>query len=105
MHTLEKEKTKKKGQLSTSLVPGKKRTRDQILAEMRAAREAVKAKGESGLGARFKKIGGPRIAGSRIERDSKGREVLVIVDEDGREKEEGTKGAGRLPRARGFRAG
>jgi len=38
------------------------------------------------LGSRFKKISARQPAGSRIERDSMGREVLVIVDEDGHEK-------------------
>lgn len=78
---------KKKGQLSTvSLAPGKKRTRDQILAEMKAAREAAKAQKEPALGSRFRKINDQNKPGSRIERDSKGREVLIIVDEDGHEK-------------------
>ncbi|KAI1640475.1 hypothetical protein F4809DRAFT_648013 [Biscogniauxia mediterranea] len=83
---VEKEKTAKKGQLSTApLNPSRKRTRDQILAEMKAAREAAKAKEESALGSKFKKIG-PKTPGTRIERDSKGREVMIIVDEDGTEK-------------------
>ncbi|KND89467.1 hypothetical protein TOPH_05859 [Tolypocladium ophioglossoides CBS 100239] len=88
VQALEKEKTeRKKGQLSTvSLTPGKKRTRDQILAELKAAREAAKAQKMSSLGSRFKKIGTTQKPGTRIERDSKGREVLVIVDEDGHEK-------------------
>lgn len=81
-----KEKQKKKGQLSTvSLAPGKKRTRDQILAELKASRKAAKEKQDL-LGDRFKKIGAKQMPGSRIERDSKGREVLIIVDEDGHEK-------------------
>lgn len=85
--TKEKTETKKKGQLSTvSLAPGKKRTRDQILAELKAAREAAKAAQANTLGDRFKKVGAKQKAGSRIERDSKGREVLIIVDEDGHEK-------------------
>ncbi|EXA53216.1 hypothetical protein FOQG_07311 [Fusarium oxysporum f. sp. raphani 54005] len=83
----EKTETKKKGQLSTvSLAPGKKRTRDQILAELKAAREAAKAQQGNVLGDRFKKVGVKQKAGSRIERDSKGREVLIVVDEDGHEK-------------------
>ena len=88
VHALEKEQSdKKKGQLSTvSLAPGKKRTRDQILAELKAAREAAKAQKTSSLGSRFKKIGSTQKPGTRIERDSKGREVLIIVDEDGHEK-------------------
>lgn len=78
---------KKKGELSTvKLAPGKKRTRDQIMAELKAAREAAKQAQEPSLGDRFRKIGGKQKAGSRIERDSKGREVLIIVDEDGHEK-------------------
>ncbi|KAF5660993.1 hypothetical protein FHETE_8658 [Fusarium heterosporum] len=83
----EKTETKKRGQLSTvSLAPGKKRTRDQILAELKAAREAAKAQQGNALGDRFKKVGIKQKAGSRIERDSKGREVLIIIDEDGHEK-------------------
>ncbi|OBS26812.1 hypothetical protein FPOA_00755 [Fusarium poae] len=85
--TKEKAETKKKGQLSTvSLAPGKKRTRNQILAELKAAREAAKAQQANALGDRFKKVGIKQKAGSRIERDHKGREVLIIVDEDGHEK-------------------
>ncbi|TPX17974.1 uncharacterized protein E0L32_011942 [Thyridium curvatum] len=87
VQAVERQKAQKKGQLATtSLVPGKKRTRDQILAEMKAAREAAKAKEESALGGKFKKIGAKKAAGSRIEYDSRGREVLIIVDEDGHEK-------------------
>ncbi|KAL2756381.1 hypothetical protein ACRALDRAFT_1063655 [Sodiomyces alcalophilus JCM 7366] len=83
-----KERTeKKKGQLAlAALAPGKKRTRDQIIAEMKAARAAAKAAKESGLGDKFRKIGAKQKAGTRVERDSKGREVLIIVDEDGHEK-------------------
>lgn len=81
-----REKAAKKGQLSTApLNPSKKRTRDQILAEMKAAREAAKAKEDTGLGSKFKKIGA-KTPGMRIERDRKGREVLIVVDEDGHEK-------------------
>ena len=98
---VERVKTTKKGQYSTAAPPpqaaGQKRSRDQILAELKAAREAAKAAKEAKaaaaaaaepvLGARFKKIGGaPQQAGSRIEVDSRGREVLILVDEDGHEK-------------------
>lgn len=85
---MEKEKVQKKGQFApTSLVPGQKRSRNQILAELKAAREeATRAKEESALGSRFKKIGSRQKPGSRIERDNKGREVLIIVDEDGNER-------------------
>lgn len=93
-----KEKAKKKGQLATkSLVPGQKRSRDQILAEMKAAREAAKA---NQLGNRFKKIGAKKEPGSRIERDAKGREVLIIVDEDGNERRKVRKVAAEVEKER-----
>ncbi|KAH7328693.1 hypothetical protein B0I35DRAFT_404022 [Stachybotrys elegans] len=87
VQAIAKEKEKKKGQLSTvSLAPGKKRTRDQILAELKASRQAAQAAKESALGDRFRKIGAKQEPGTRIERDKKGREVLIIIDEDGHEK-------------------
>lgn len=96
-----KEKAKKKGQLATTtLVPGQKRSRDQILAEMKAAREAAKAKQESVLGSRFKKIGGKKEPGTRIERDAKGREVLIITDEDGNERRKVRKVAAEVEKER-----
>lgn len=76
---------KKKGQLST-VMTGKKRTRDQILADLKAARAAAKEAAEPALGDRFRKIGTTQKLGTRIERDRKGREVLIIVDADGHEK-------------------
>ncbi|TEY81163.1 hypothetical protein BOTCAL_0034g00270 [Botryotinia calthae] len=83
---VEKEKGKKKGEMAPpSLIPGKKRTRDQILAEMKAARQAAKEAAQPSLGARFKKVGAPKST-SRIEVDGKGREVLIVVDENGNEK-------------------
>lgn len=51
---------------------------------MKAARDAAKPK-EPALGDKFKKIG-IKSAGTRIERDGQGREVMIIVDEDGNEK-------------------
>lgn len=79
-----KEKREKKDHIAiAALVPGKKRTRDQMLAEMKAARAAAKARQENNLGGRFKKISEIQMPGSRIEKDSKGREVLIIIDEDG----------------------
>lgn len=87
---IEREKVEKKGQIATTaLNPGQKRTRAQIIAELKASREAAKAKPkepESTLGSRFKKIGVKQAPGTRIERDSKGREVMIIVDEDGHER-------------------
>lgn len=83
-----KEKTQKKGQFApTSLNPSQKRSRNQILAELKAAREAAKAKEESALGSKFKKIGAKKKQpGTRIERDSRGQEIMIIVDEDGNER-------------------
>lgn len=83
-----REKEAKKGQFATGgLKPGQKRTRNMILAELKAARDAANAKNKSALGDKFKKIGNkPAPGSSRIERDSKGREVLILVDEDGHEK-------------------
>ncbi|KAK3988050.1 hypothetical protein QBC44DRAFT_351364 [Cladorrhinum sp. PSN332] len=84
---IEKEKVQKKGQLAAvALNPGQKRSRNQILAELKAARAAAKAQEESTLGSKFKKIGAKKEPGTRIERDSKGREVMIIVDEDGNER-------------------
>lgn len=62
-------------------VAGQKRSRDQILADMKAAREAAKAAARPQLGSGFKKI--RKDEGPRIEVDAKGREVLITVDEDG----------------------
>jgi hypothetical protein len=80
-----KEREKKKGEMAPPALTGKKRNRDQILADLKAARAAAKEAAQPSLGARFKKVGDRR-AESRIERDSKGREVLITVDEDGNEK-------------------
>lgn len=78
-----KEKIEKRGEMADpSLIPGKKRNRDQILAELKASRQAAKEETVPSLGARFRKVGARQVT-SRIETDSKGREVLVTVDEDG----------------------
>ena len=83
---VEKEQVKKKGEMALpGLIPGKKRNRDQILAEMKAARQTAKEAAGPSLGARFKKVGDKK-ANSRIETDSKGREVLITIDENGNEK-------------------
>lgn len=86
VQAVKRQETKKKGEMAPpSLIPGKKRNRDQILAELKAARKAAQeAKGPS-LGTKFKKVGDRR-SESRIERDKKGREVLITVDEHGNEK-------------------
>ncbi|CAK7268033.1 hypothetical protein SEPCBS57363_002898 [Sporothrix epigloea] len=93
IQAIEHVKSKKRGQYSTAPpAAGQKRSRDQILAEMKAAREAAKqakieqSLSQPALGSRFKKIGTAPRAGSRIEVDSRGREVLILVDEDGHKK-------------------
>ena len=82
-----KEEKSKKGEMAPPpLVAGKKRTRDDILKELKASRAAAieKAK-QSALGPKFVKLGEKRER-SRIERDERGREVLITVDEEGRVK-------------------
>ena len=79
----------KSGMMAPPPTAGKKRTRDDILKELRAARAATSAsegpQDRAGLGSRFSKIGKPNNR-SRLERDEKGREVLILVDADGNEK-------------------
>ena len=85
---LAKEKHEKKGAMAPPPPPvaGKKRTRDDILKELKASRakdsEPILPMRPS-LGSKFRKVGSKPEVGSRIERDSKGREVLVTVDEEG----------------------
>jgi hypothetical protein len=85
VEAVHKEKEKKKGEMAPPSLTGKKRNRDQILAELKAARQAAKEAAQPSLGSRFKKVGDRRLE-NRIERDNKGREVLITVDEDGNEK-------------------
>ncbi|KAI9775159.1 MAG: hypothetical protein M1839_001410 [Geoglossum umbratile] len=84
-----KQKAAKKGEMAPppgpSAVAGRKRTRDEILAELKASRQAAKAAQQPTLGPKFRKIGEPKQK-SRIERDERGREVLITVDKDGRVK-------------------
>ncbi|KAH8647585.1 hypothetical protein BGZ60DRAFT_570358 [Tricladium varicosporioides] len=80
-----KEKVAKKGEMAPPELMGKKRNRDQLIAELKAARAAAKAAAQPSLGSKFKKVGEKR-AESRIEKDKKGREVLITIDEDGNEK-------------------
>ncbi|KAI9754127.1 MAG: hypothetical protein M4579_004849 [Chaenotheca gracillima] len=86
-----KEKVEKKGEMAPPPAPisGKKRTRDEILAELRASRQAAAtekaAAAQPALGPKFRRFG-EKQEKSRIERDAKGREVLITVDEQGRVK-------------------
>ena len=84
---LAKEERQKKGEMAPPLLSsgGKKRTRDDILRELRESRQKAaeeKKAQQPTLGPRFKKLGAKQ-AISRIERDERGREVLITVDEDG----------------------
>ncbi|KAL9040176.1 MAG: hypothetical protein Q9180_002072 [Flavoplaca navasiana] len=79
--------TVKKGEMGPPPpVAGKKRTRDEILKELKASRQAAADKAQEArqpaLGPKFHKVG-DRKATSRIEKDEKGREVLIVVDADG----------------------
>jgi len=79
-----KEEKVKRGEMAPPPpLAGQKRTRDDILKELKASRAAAAEKAkESQLGSRFVKIGGKKER-SRIERDARGNEVLITVDEDG----------------------
>ena len=83
VETIQKEEVKKKGIMAPPPVAGVKRSRDEIMAELKAQRKAVAAaKAAPALDtSRWRKVGEKQK--SRIEIDHKGREVLVTVDEDG----------------------
>lgn len=88
-----REKVEKKGEMAPPKpVAGVKRNRAAILAELKAQRKAAQETAEEerkkkypSLGAGFTKVG-PGGETSRIEIDSKGREVLIITDAEGNEK-------------------
>lgn len=84
---VEREKVEKKGEMAPpTQVAGAKRTRDQILADLKAQRKAAadaRAAARPELGSHFRDIGAKPRSGSRIERDDKGREVMITVDEHG----------------------
>ena len=67
VEAIHKDKEKKKGEMAPPALTGKKRNRDQILAELKAARLAAKEAAQPSLGSRFKKVGDRR-GESRIER-------------------------------------
>ncbi|KAL4983153.1 hypothetical protein BDW68DRAFT_41381 [Aspergillus falconensis] len=91
-----KEKEKKRGNMVPGAAPAQtqRKTRDEILRELKASRAAASAPAaapapESVLGARFKKIGDTKPEKKRfIEQDEDGRrrEVLLITDADGKTK-------------------
>ncbi|KAK8151411.1 hypothetical protein BKA80DRAFT_292763 [Phyllosticta citrichinensis] len=79
-----REKTEKKGETALA---GTKRTRNEILAELKAQRQAAaaaKAAAQPQLGSKFKRLGAHQTETyPRIEIDERGREVLITLDEDG----------------------
>lgn len=88
-----KEKEKKKGSMAAPPVPSQKKTRNEILRELKASRAAAASAEETtqepALGARFKKIGDSKAEKKRfIEQDENGRrrEVLLITDAEGKTK-------------------
>ncbi|KAM3413939.1 hypothetical protein BST61_g10610 [Cercospora zeina] len=79
-----KEQAEKKGVKAVEPIAGKKRTRDELLAELKAQRKAAaeaKAASAPKLDGRWKKIG--EQSKPKVEVDHKGREVLTVVQEDG----------------------
>lgn len=68
-------------------VAGKKRTRDDILRDLKEARQKVTGPVEpqqQALGSRFRKVTEKlQPGGSRLEIDEKGREVLIVMEMDG----------------------
>ena len=80
---IHKEEKAKKGEMAPPPpIAGKKRTRDEILAEFRASRLASAKPFEPTLSTKFTKIGQSKQK-SRIQRDERGREVLITMDEEG----------------------
>ena len=85
-----REKTSKTGAMAPPPpLAGQKRTRDDILKELKASRlaaaESAKQANKPALGPRFMKVGEKKER-SRIEKDEHGREILITVGEDGRVK-------------------
>lgn len=82
VEAVKKEKAEKKGNMAPSSLAGKKRTRDELMAELKAQRKAAaEAKAAPLLNGKWRRVGEEQKG--RIEIDSKGREVLITVDEDG----------------------
>ena len=85
VEALKKEKVAKKGIMAPPPpVAGKKRSRDEIMAELKAQRQAAaeaRNAAEPQLGDRWQKVTDKKKP--KIEIDSKGREVITTVDEHG----------------------
>jgi len=83
VQTITREREKKKGSMAphSQHKAGIKRSRDEIMAELKAQRKAAaESKAAPMLDNRWRKVGEEK---SRIRIDSKGREVIITVDEDG----------------------
>lgn len=84
-----KQEKAKHGEMLPPQIAGKKRTRDDILRELRASRllatKSTKQAAPPTLGPKFTKLGQQKDI-SRIEKDERGREVLITVDENGKVK-------------------
>jgi hypothetical protein len=79
-----REERVKQGEMAKTIpapIAGQKRSRNQILADLKAQREAAKIAARPQLGTGFKKI--RKDDGPRIEVDEKGRQVLITTDEHG----------------------
>ena len=82
VQAVKREKMEKKGNMAPPSLAGKKRTRDELMAELKAQRKAAAdAKAAPVLSGKWRRVGEEQKG--RIEVDSKGREVLITVDEDG----------------------
>ena len=82
VEAVKKEKAEKKGNMAPPSLAGKKRSRDELMAELKAQRKAAaEAKAAPMLNGKWRRVGDQQKG--RIEVDSKGREVLITVDEDG----------------------
>jgi hypothetical protein len=81
------QKGKKKGTMAPP--PPRKKTRDEILKELKASRSAPRPPPESTLGSRFKKLGDDKPEKKRfveVAENGRRREVLVITDAQGNTK-------------------
>ena len=102
-----KQEKSKQGEMAPGQLAGKKRNRDDILKELRASRvavaESIKQAAPPTLGPKFTKFGQKRET-SRIEKDERGREVLITVDENGNVKRKIRKAVMKdeVPRDRGL---
>lgn len=82
---LKKEEKIKKGEMAPPpTVAGRKRNRDEILRELKANRlAAADSARKPSLGPKFTKVGQAKER-FRVEKDERGRDVLITVDENGK---------------------